>query len=61
MPASRGGDSGAPVWMLRDDGHAQVVGIWPGGRTTRSGGDYGRFASLASAMDTLGVGALDIN
>ena len=55
MAPSRGGDSGAPVWILRDDGHAQVVGIWLGGRTTRAGRDYGRFASPATAVDTLGL------
>ena len=57
MPSSRGGDSGAPVWTISGDGHAQVIGIWLGGRTTAAGQDYGRFAALSSAVATLGVAA----
>lgn len=57
MSPSRGGDSGAPVWTIGADGHAQVIGIWLGGRTTADGQDYGRFAALSSAVATLGVAA----
>jgi streptogrisin B len=57
MPSSRGGDSGAPVWTISGDGHAQVIGIWLGGRTTAAGQDYGRFAALISAVAMLGVAA----
>jgi streptogrisin B len=59
MPASRGGDSGAPVWTSTGDGGAQVMGIWLGGRTTADGRDYGRFAALNSAVAALGVDAAD--
>jgi streptogrisin B len=52
MPDSTGGDSGGPVWTVRDDGHAQIVGIWLGSLTL-SGKDYGRFAALAGAITTL--------
>ena len=61
MPPSRGGDSGGPVWMLRSDGYAQVVGIWLGGRKNRSGDDNGRFASLAAGIDTLDIAPSNIN
>jgi streptogrisin B len=53
MATSRGGDSGAPVWIVADDGRAQIIGVWLGGRTTAGGDDYGRFAALADAFDTL--------
>jgi V8-like Glu-specific endopeptidase len=59
MAPSRGGDSGAPVWTIAADGHAQVIGIWLGGRTTGDGQDYGRFGALRSAVATLGVAAAD--
>jgi streptogrisin B len=59
MAPSRGGDSGAPVWTIAAEGHAQVIGIWLGGRTTGDGQDYGRFAALRSAVATLGVAAAD--
>ena len=56
MAPGRGGDSGAPVWILRDDGHAHLHrSISLGGRTARAGGDYGRFSALATAIDTLGL------
>ena len=61
MAPSRGGDSGGPVWMLRGDGYAQVVGIWLGGRKNRAGGDYGRFASLSAGIDTLDIAPSNIN
>ena len=63
MPPSRGGDSGGPVWTMRPDGHAQVVGNWLGGRKTRCADDDGRCASLAlaSGMDTVGIGSSNIN
>ena len=57
MAPSRGGDSGSPVWTPRDDGRVDVIGIWLGGRTTRGGHDYGRFAALASGIETLGLGS----
>jgi streptogrisin B len=59
MRPSRGGDSGAPVWTIAGDGHAQIIGIWLGGRTTGDGQDFGRFAALSSAVATLGVAAAD--
>jgi hypothetical protein len=59
MPPSRGGDSGAPVWAVGDDGRVQVLGIWLGGRTTADGHDYGRFAALSSAVSALGITSAD--
>ena len=59
MPPSRGGDSGAPVWAVGDDGCVQVLGIWLGGRTTADGHDYGRFAALSSAVSALGITSAD--
>lgn len=53
MPESSPGDSGGPVWIPRDDGRAQIIGIWLGGKNTAAGNLYGRFASLAGALDTL--------
>ena len=47
------------MWTIAADGHAQVIGIWLGGRTTGDGQDYGRFAALRSAVATLGVAAAD--
>jgi len=59
MPPSRGGDSGAPMWAVGDDGRVQVLGIWLGGRTTADGHDYGRFAALSSAVSALGITSAD--
>ena len=59
MPPSRGGDSGAPVWAVGDDGRVQVLGIWLGGRTTADGHDYGRFAALTCAVSALGITSAD--
>jgi hypothetical protein len=50
MPASLGGDSGGPVWTVRDDGHTQIIGLWLGDRTTPSW-------SRAAATDGLHVTA----
>jgi hypothetical protein len=55
MPASIPGDSGGPVWVQKPDGYAQIIGIWLGEKTTAAGGEYGRFASLAAGLHTLGV------
>jgi hypothetical protein len=53
MPRSIPGDSGGPVWTLRDDGSAEVIGIWLGGRRTFGGHDAGRFAVLGQAFTDL--------
>lgn len=58
-PPSRGGDSGAPVWAVGDDGRVQVLGIWLGGRTTTDRHDHGRFAVLSSAVSALGITTAD--
>ncbi len=55
MPGSVGGDSGGPVWTMTADGSIQIIGIWLGGRITAAGNAYGRFASLAAGIDTLGL------
>jgi hypothetical protein len=55
MPESVPGDSGGPVWIPRDRGPAQIVGIWLGGTNTAAGNSYGRFASLAGGLDSLGL------
>lgn len=54
MPASVPGDSGGPVWATDDDGHAHIIGIWLGEKTSAdSSRRYGRFASLRAALDIL--------
>lgn len=54
MPASVPGDSGGPVWITDDTGHAHIVGIWLGEKSSAdSDRRYGRFASLTAALDTL--------
>jgi hypothetical protein len=54
MPASVPGDSGGPVWITDDDGHAHIVGIWLGEKASAdSDRRYGRFASLIAALDIL--------
>jgi hypothetical protein len=55
VPESAPGDSGGPVWIPRDRGLAQIVGIWLGGTNTAAGNSYGRFASLAGGLDSLGL------
>jgi hypothetical protein len=55
MPRSIPGDSGGPVWIPRDDGRAQIIGIWLGDNNTAAGNLYGRFASLAGGLDSLGL------
>jgi streptogrisin B len=53
MARSIPGDSGGPVWTLRDDGRVEVIGIWLGGRRTFGGHDAGRFATLQRAFTDL--------
>jgi hypothetical protein len=53
MARSIPGDSGGPVWTLRNDGGAEVIGIWVGGIVTGSGRDLGRFAALSAALADL--------
>jgi hypothetical protein len=53
MPRSIPGDSGGPVWTLRSDGSAEVIGIWLGGIITASGRDVGRFGALNAALADL--------
>lgn len=53
MPASIPGDSGGPVWVRTAQGDAQIIGIWLGQKTTSTGQEYGRFASLASGLQLL--------
>lgn len=53
MPASIPGDSGGPVWTRNPNGYAQIIGIWLGQKTTASGDEFGRFASLATGLQIL--------
>ncbi|MEE6140585.1 serine protease [Mycobacterium sp. 050128] len=53
MPPSIPGDSGGPVWTPTSQGHARIIGIWLGEKTTAAGQEYGRFASLSSGLRAL--------
>lgn len=55
MPASIPGDSGGPVWTLRDGG-AVIVGLWLGEHITADGTSYGRFGALSDAIEGLALG-----
>lgn len=55
MAPSKGGDSGAPVWIPDDAGRAQVIGIWLGGYKTAADDDYGRFACLTEGFTALNI------